>query len=117
VTRTPTALAGALLALAGCAGGRGPGGVPLPRVFQAEQAAEALQGGGERYRVHQACARAATSVDGLIACMREANYAFLVRRPGYPEAECWALRDRDDPREPPPPHCFVQATPAAPPAE
>jgi len=82
---------GPLLAivLASCAGG-----VPLPRFPQIEQATEAVQGGGERYRVHRACATGARSVDQLIACMQDAGWQFVERGPGYPEAACWQDRDR-----------------------
>src|SRR5947207_11504370 len=52
------------LALASCTTG------PLPRLPQVEQATEAVQGGGERYRAHRACGTGAGSVDDLVRCMR-----------------------------------------------
>jgi hypothetical protein len=70
--------------------------VPRLRFPQVEQAQEAVQGGGERYRAHQACAPDARSVDQLITCMRAAGWDFVERRPGYPEADCWQDRDRGE---------------------
>ena len=69
--------------------------VTLPRVPQVEQATEAVQD-RDRYRVHRACTNSATSVDGLIRCMQDAGWAFVTRGPGYPEAECWQARDRNE---------------------
>ena len=70
--------------------------VPRPRVPQVEQANEALQSGGERYRVHRACASGATSVDGLIGCMQDAGWEFVPHGPAQPESDCWLARDRGD---------------------
>ena len=77
------------LALASCTTG------PLPRLPQVEQATEAVQGGGDRYRAHRACGGAG-SVDDLVACMRNAGWDFVARGPGYSEAECWQARDRGE---------------------
>jgi hypothetical protein len=68
----------------------------LPRVPQVEQASEAVQDRGDRYRAHRACTNAASSVDGLIRCMQDAGWAFVTRGPGYPEADCWQARDREE---------------------
>jgi len=62
-SRRAEALAIALI-LASCTASS----VPRPRFPQVEQATEALQGGGERYRTHRACAAAAKSVDDLVRC-------------------------------------------------
>jgi len=78
------------LALASCTAG------PLPRLPQVEQATEAVQGGGERFRAHRACGGSAASVDALVGCMRDAGWDFVARAPGYPEAECWQARDRGE---------------------
>ena len=78
------------LALASCTTG------PLPRLPQVEQATEAVQGGGERYRTHRACGGGTGSVDDLVRCMRDAGWDFVPRAPGYPEAECWQARDRGE---------------------
>jgi hypothetical protein len=67
-----------------------------PRFPQVEQATEAVQGGGERYRAHRACTAAASSPDTLVSCMREAGFEFIMRGPGYPEADCWQARDRGE---------------------
>ena len=77
------------VALASCTTG------PLPRLPQVEQATEAVQGGGDRYRAHRACGGAG-SVDDLVACMRNAGWDFVARGPGYSEAECWQARDRGE---------------------
>jgi len=84
--------AGALLALVLTACSQLP---PL-RVPQVEQATEAAQGSGERYRIHRDCGRTAKSVDDMIRCMRNAGWEFVTRGPGYPESDCWQARDRDD---------------------
>ncbi|HYY74261.1 MAG TPA: hypothetical protein VE662_05515 [Solirubrobacterales bacterium] len=78
------------LALVSCTAG------PLPRLPQVEQATEAVQGGGERYRAHRACSGQTSSVDNLIGCMRDAGWDFVARAPGYPEADCWQARDRGE---------------------
>ena len=78
------------LALASCTT------APLPRLPQVEQATEAVQTGGERYRAHRACGSRAGSVDELVGCMRDAGWDFVARAPGYPEAECWQARDRSE---------------------
>ena len=70
--------------------------VPRPRLPQVEQATEALQGGGERYRVHRTCTSAAKSVDELVRCMRDAGFDFVARGPGYQETDCWQARDRGE---------------------
>ena len=67
-----------------------------PRFPQVEQAQEALHGGGERIQAHRTCAAASRSAEGLIGCMRDAGWDFVVRGPGYPEAECWEARDRSE---------------------
>ena len=87
------------LAIASCTTG------PLPRLPQVEQATEAVQGGGERYRAHRACGG---SVDHLVRCMQDAGWDFVARGPGYPEAECWQARDRGE-VERIPPQCFVRS--------
>src|SRR5213075_1988849 len=89
------------LALASCTTG------PLPRLPQVEQATEAVQGGGERYRAHRACGTGA-GVDDLVRCMRDAGWDFVARGPGYPEAECWQARDRGE-VERIPAQCFVRS--------
>ena len=78
------------LALVSCTTG------PLPRFPQVEQATEAVQGGGERYRAHRSCSGRTSSVDDLVGCMRDAGWDFVARAPGYPEAECWQARDRGE---------------------
>ena len=88
-TRSEPALVFAL-ALASCTTG------PLPRLPQVEQATEAVQSGGDRYRAHRACGGGAGSVDDLVRCMRDAGWNFVARGPGYPEAECWQARDRGE---------------------
>ena len=90
------------LALASCATG------PLPRLPQVEQATEAVQGGGERYRAHRACRGGTGSVDDLVRCMRDAGWDFAARGPGYPEAECWQARDRGE-VDRVPSQCFVRS--------
>ena len=80
------------LALASCTADS----VPRPRFPQVEQATEAMQGGGERYRAHRSCSADARTVDQLITCMRAAGWNFVDRRPGYPEADCWQDRDRGE---------------------
>src|SRR2546422_9851577 len=90
------------LALASCTTG------PLPRLPQVEQATEAVQGGGERYRAHRACGAGAGSVDDLVRCMRDAGWDFVARGPGYPEAECWQARDRGE-GDRIPAQCFVRS--------
>jgi len=84
------------------------GSVPRPRIPQVEQATEALQGGGERYRAHRACAGAASSVDDLLRCMQDAGWNFVARGPAYPEADCWQAHDRGE-VERLPPQCFVRS--------
>lgn len=81
--------------------------IPRPRFPQVEQATEAVQGGGERYRAHRACMAASQSVDGLISCMREAGFEFITRGPGYPELDCWQARDRGE-TEQIPAQCFLR---------
>ncbi len=93
------------LAIASCTTG------PLPRLPQVEQATEAVQGGGERYRAHRACGGGAGSVDDLVRCMRDAGWDFVARGPGYLEADCWQARDRGE-VERIPPQCFVRSAEA-----
>ena len=93
------------LAMASCTTG------PLPRLPQVEQATEAVQGGGERYRAHRACGGGAGSVDDLVRCMQDAGWDFVARGPGYPEADCWQARDRGE-VERIPPQCFVRSAEA-----
>src|SRR3989442_8654215 len=90
------------LAIASCTTG------PLPRLPQVEQATEAVQGGGERYRAHRACGGGAGSVDDLVRCMHEAGWAFVARGPGSPQTTCWPARDRGEVARPPPP-CFFRS--------
>ena len=90
------------VSLAACS----PDTVPVPRFPQVEQATEAVQGGGERYRAHRNCAPDARTVDQLITCMRAAGFEFVERRPSYPEADCWQDRDRGE-VERITPQCFV----------
>jgi len=92
------------LALASCTAG------PLPRLPQVEQATEAVQGGGERYRAHRACGGAG-SVEALVGCMRDAGWDFVARVPSYPEAECWQARDRGE-VDRITPQCFVRSSEA-----
>jgi hypothetical protein len=100
-----------VLWLAACA----PDAVPVPRFPQVEQATEAVQGGGERYRAHRTCAPDARTVDQLVTCMRAAGFEFVERRPSYPEADCWQDRDRGD-LERITPQCFVGTGARRPPA-
>lgn len=83
--------------------------VPRPRFPQVEQATEAVEGGGERYRVHRTCSSAAKSVDELVGCMRDAGWGFVTRGPGYPEVGCWQARDRGE-VDHLLPICFVHAS-------
>jgi hypothetical protein len=91
------------LALASCSTGT----VPPLRFPQVEQATEAIEGGGERYRAHRACAADARTVAQLITCMQAAGWDFVERRPGYPEADCWSDRDRGEVNRIEP-QCFVR---------
>ena len=102
-SRRAEALAIALI-LASCTASS----VPRPRFPQVEQATEALQGGGERYRTHRACAGAAKSVDDLVRCMQDAGWTFVARGPAYPEADCWQAHDRGE-VDRIPPQCFVRS--------
>ncbi len=79
-----------LAVLASCAGQS----FPTPRLPQVEQTTEAVYGRGERYRTHRTCVGTSKSAEDLIRCMHDAGWEFLPRGPGYPEAECWAGRDR-----------------------
>src|SRR5690349_19923819 len=79
-----------VLALAGC------DGISAPRVPQIDQAREAVESGGERYRAHGACSKTVRTADALIKCMDDAGWRFLARGPGYPESDCWRARDADD---------------------
>jgi hypothetical protein len=91
------------LALASCSS-------PVVRLPQLEQATQAAEGGGDRYRAHRACTGTARSVDELLACMKEAGWTFVARGQGYPETGCWQARDQgrvDDIL----PLCFVRSTP------
>jgi hypothetical protein len=81
-----------LLVLASCAGES----FPVPRLPQVEQTTEAVYGRGERYRAHRTCVGSTRAVEDLIRCMHDAGWEFVARRPGYPEADCWAGRDRSE---------------------
>ena len=89
--------------LASCSGTN----VPRLRVPQIEQASEAIEGGGDRFRAHRSCAPDARTVDQLITCMRAAGWDFVQRGPGYPEADCWQDRDRGEVNRIVP-QCFVR---------
>jgi hypothetical protein len=91
-----------VLAFASCTTGA------VPRLPQVEQATEAFESGGERYRAHRACAATGRSVDDLTRCMQEAGWDFLARGPGYPEADCWQARDHGEVGGIPA-QCFVRA--------
>lgn len=80
------------LVLAACAGQS----FPVPRLPQVEQTTEAVYGRGERYRAHRTCVGSTRTVEDLIHCMHDAGWEFLARSPGYPEADCWAGRDRSE---------------------
>src|SRR5438034_1522183 len=84
------------LAIASCTTG------PLPRFPQVEQATEAVQGGGERYRAHRACGGGTASVDDLVHCMQDAGWDFVARGPGYRETARWHARHRGDVQRNPP---------------
>src|SRR5438093_9694434 len=73
------------LALASCTTG------PLPRLPQVEQATEAVQGGGERYRAHRACGTGA-GVDDLVLCMRDGGWDLVARGTGVLEGACLQYR-------------------------
>jgi hypothetical protein len=88
-TRAPCSILFAFL-LAAC------NTVAMPRVPQVEQATQAVEGGRDRYRAHQACTKAATTIDQLVDCMREAGWNFVARGPFYPESGCWQARDRSE---------------------
>jgi hypothetical protein len=105
--REKVGIALAVVALAAC------DQIGMPRVPQVEQAREAVEDGGDRYRTHRACVQASTSADALIGCMRNAGWTFVARGPGYPEADCWQGRDRGE-VDRIIPLCFTKATPAAP---
>ena len=103
--REKVGIALAVVALAAC------DKIGMPRVPQVEQAREAVEDGGDRYRTHRACAQASTSGDAMIGCMRDAGWTFVTRGPGYPEADCWQARDRGE-VDRMIPLCFTRATPA-----
>ena len=91
------------LALASCSS-------PVVRLPQLEQATQAAEGGGDRYRAHRACAGTAHSVDELLGCMKDAGWTFVGRGQSYPDAGCWQARDQgraDDIL----PLCFVRSAP------
>jgi hypothetical protein len=90
--------------LASCSGQS----VLRPRFPQVEQAAEAVHGGGERYRDHQTCMKASKSVDDLVRCMDEAHWHFVAHGAVFPERECWEARDREE-LDRLAPHCFLRA--------
>jgi len=81
-----------LLVVSGCAGVS----VPRPRFPQVEQASEAVQSGGDRYRAHRACANAAKDVPELVGCMQDAGWSFVTRGSIYPEPGCWQARDQGE---------------------
>src|SRR2546427_3394149 len=70
------------LALASCTTG------PLPRLPQVEQATEAVQGGGDRYRAHRACGGGgAGGAPG--ALLREPGWGFLGPGARLPPTPGW----------------------------
>src|SRR5215467_9123157 len=81
--------------------------VPPLRLPQVEQATEATQDSGERFRVHRDCSSTSKTVDDMIACMSAAGWNFATRQPGYPES-CWQARVRGE-LDRIPPLCFVRA--------
>jgi hypothetical protein len=82
--------------------------LPPLRFPQVEQGAEAVHGGGERYRDHRMCFGASTSADELIRCMGTVRWQFVDHGLVYPEPECWEARERGE-LERLVPHCFVRA--------
>ena len=103
-------LAAGMLLLAGCTSGRNVSGkFPPLEVHQVEQAREALHGGGERLRAHQACAGTSTGLEAFITCMHASSYDFVPREPEYPSPACWETRMRGRADQLPPPHCFLHA--------
>ena len=80
-----------------------------PTLPQVDEAREALRGGGDRYRAHNACVQTAKSVDDLLACMHDAGWDFVTRRPSQPEADCWRARDHGE-VDGVLPLCFVSIT-------
>jgi hypothetical protein len=67
--------------------------VPRLRFPQVEQASEAVQGRGERYRDHQTCFKASKSVDDLVRCMKDEHWQFVAHGAVFPEGECWEARE------------------------
>jgi hypothetical protein len=86
----------AMAALAVVAGGCRLDDVPRPRFPQVEQASEAMQNGGERYRQHQQCMQASKSADELVGCMKAARWLFVAHGAVFPEPECWEARERHE---------------------
>jgi hypothetical protein len=82
--------------------------VPRLRFPQVEQATEAVQGGGERYRDHRTCTQSSTSVQDLVDCMDRAHWHFVPQGAVFPEPECWEARKSGE-LERVSPHCFVRA--------
>ena len=107
MSRAVAAIAGMLAStlLAACTDTR----VPMPSFPQLEQTQQTIHGGGERYRIHRACAATVADVEAFVGCMRDAGYGFVARSPEWPAAECWQMRERADPTDLPPPQCFVHA--------
>lgn len=83
--------------------------VPSLHVPQAEQAAQAAHGSGERYRAHQRCLGVAKTLEELVACMETEGYAFIARRAEYPSPQCWDARDGEAVATDAPPQCFEHA--------
>jgi hypothetical protein len=89
--------------------------IPMPRLPQVEQAAEATRGGGGRYRIHARCLEDAVTAADLIDCMRREGYAFVPQRLEYPSSECWEARNNEEPPDRLLAHCFEHDPAAKPP--
>lgn len=84
-------------------------GVPTPHLPQVEQAAQAVHGGGERYRAHQRCLGVARTFEEMVGCMRDEGYVFIPRSADYPSPECWDARDSEAVASDALPSCFEHA--------